>query len=291
MTSVERIVDTNDRTGEGPLWHPDEYLLYWVDIPAGRLYQYDPVDGQHGLAYETQNGAPIGGFTIEADGALLLFEDEGRIKRWSPGSSETELVTRIDADTRFNDVVADPRGRVFCGTMPSENQMGDLYRLEKDGTATIVVEDVNIPNGMGFSCDSKTFYFTESEAHRIYAFDYDSDTGSISNQRTFIETTTDDGVPDGMTVDAEDHIWTALWNGNRAVRYDPSGKLVDEISLPARKVSSVIFGGEEYNDLYLTTAHTGNSREQEGQGAGALFRISNLETGGTPEWHSQIATK
>ncbi|XVH33475.1 SMP-30/gluconolactonase/LRE family protein (plasmid) [Haloferacaceae archaeon DSL9] len=287
MVQLDRVADTHAHTGEGPLWHPDEERLYWVDIPAGRLYQYDPVSDEYGLAYETDN-VPIGGFTLEEDGALLLFTHR-TVSRFVPGSEDAEPICEIDAKTRFNDVIADPEGRVFCGTMPGENGLGDLYRLDPDGTATIAVEDVDIPNGMGFSRNLETFYFTESEAQEIYAFDYEQLTGEISNKRTFAAIPVEDGVPDGMTVDEDDYIWSARWDGGTAVRYDPSGAPTAEIDLPARKVSSVAFGGREYRDLYLTTALTDEERSTEGPGAGALFRVSNVETGGVPEFRSRIA--
>lgn len=287
MVRIERVADIEAHTGEGPLWHPDERKLYWVDIPAGRLYRYDPAVDEYDLAYET-DGTPLGGFTIEADGALLLFT-HGTVGRWVPGDETAEPVAEIDADTRFNDVIADPTGRVFCGTMPGEDDLGDLYRLERDGTATVVLEDVDIANGMGFSSDNRTFYFTESEAHRIYAFDYDRATGELSNERTFLETPADDGIPDGMTVDEEDSLWSARWNGGRVVRYAPDGTVIDEIDLPARKVSSATFGGPEYRDLYLTTALTDGNRATEGDGAGALFRVTDVDATGVPEFRSRIA--
>ncbi|WP_226006652.1 SMP-30/gluconolactonase/LRE family protein [Natrinema salinisoli] len=285
MVRVERVADIHAHTGEGPLWHPNDQQLYWVDIPAGRLYRYDPATDDHEIAYET-DGAPLGGYTIEADGALLLFT-HGTISRWAPGDDDAEPVASIDADTRFNDVIAGPNGRVFCGTMPGEETLGDLYRLERDGTSTVAIEDVDIANGMGFS--GETFYFTESEARRVYAYDYDRATGDLSNERTVIEMPADGAVPDGMTVDEEGCIWSARWNGGRVVRYSPDGEQLDEIELPARKVSSVTFGGPEYSDLYLTTALDDGDRETEGDGAGALFRVPDVDVSGVPEYRSGIA--
>lgn len=287
MVQPERVADTRNHTGEGPLWHPDEERLYWVDIPAGQLFVYDPVADKYDVAYET-NGDPLGGYTIEADGSLLLFMQR-TVERLVPGADDTSVVTEIDAKTRFNDVIADPEGRVFCGTMPGDGGLGNLYRLDTDGTATVVIEDVDIPNGMGFSRDLETFYFTESEARRIYAFDYDRETGELSNEQTFRETPEGEGVPDGMTVDADDHVWSARWNGNRVVRYAPDGEPVSEIELPARKVSSVAFGGPEYSDLYLTSALTDGDGSTEGDGAGALFRVPEVGAGGIPESRSRIA--
>ncbi|OVE84711.1 SMP-30/gluconolactonase/LRE family protein [Natronolimnobius baerhuensis] len=288
MTRYERVADTTAHTGEGPLWHPEEELVYWVDIPNGKLFAYDPETDEYDLVYETA-GAPLGGYTIEEDGALLLFT-HGTVSRLEPGADEAEPVAEVDdADTRFNDVIADPEGRVFCGTMPGEDELGDLYRLDPDGSVTLVVEDVDIPNGMGFTDDLETFYFTESEEHVIYAFDYDRETGELSNQRSFVDVPTDDGIPDGMTVDETGDIWSARWDGGRVVRYSPDGEVLEEIDLPARKVSSATFGGPAYEDLYLTTALTDNDREAEGDGAGALFRVPDVGPSGVPEFRSRIS--
>lgn len=287
MVSPTRVADTRNGTGEGPLWHPDEERLYWVDIPAGQLFGYNPSIDTHEVVYETDD-RPIGGFTIEADGALLLFTRR-TVERLTPGDNETATIVEIDADTRFNDVIADPEGRVFCGTMPGDEALGDLYQVDTDGTVTVVIEDVDIPNGMGFSRDLQTFYFTESEAHRIYAFEYDRNTGELSDRQTFCATPDDDGVPDGMTVDVDDHVWSARWNGGRVVRYAPDGDPVADVELPAKKVTSVTFGGPGYEDLYLTTALSGGDREREGDGAGALFRLQDVGIGGTPEFRSRIS--
>lgn len=283
----ERVADTTAHTGEGPLWHPDSGRLYWVDIPAGCLYRYDPEREQNAVAYET-DGVPLGGYTIEADGALLLFT-HGRIERFDPTESDTELIATVDADTRFNDVIADPEGRVFAGTMPSDEALGDLYRVDPDGSVRVVVPDLDIPNGMGFSLDTQTFYLTESEARRVYAYDYDRETGVIENERAFITVPENDGVPDGLTVDDSGDVWSARWNGNRVVRYDPKGRPVEAIELPARKVSSVTFGGTDWEDMYLTTALTDADRTTEGDGAGALFRVENVGVRGRPEFRSRIA--
>lgn len=289
MSALERVADTHNETGEGPLWHPEEECLYWVDIPPGHLYRYDPAADDHERVYETPDGSPLGGYTIEGDDALLLFTDDGRVRRFEPGDDEAEPVTQIDADTRFNDVIADPEGRIFAGTMPGEDELGDLYRFDTDGTAELVVEDVDIANGMGFTGDLETFYFTESEARQIYVFDYDRASGDLSNRRTFLETPDGDGVPDGMTVDSEGYVWSARWDGGRVVRYDTDADAVDEIPVPARKVSSVTFGGPEYTDLYVTTALADGDRSTEGEGAGALFRYPDVGVEGVPEFRSGLS--
>lgn len=286
----ELIADHRCHTGEGPLWHPDEKRLYWVDIPNGRLFRYDPTTGEHDKCYETDT---IGGFTIQADGTLLLFEDKGSVEVWRDGKRET-VIEEIPAerDSRFNDVITDPNGRVFCGTMPTDERLGRLYRLDCDGTFTEVVDSVDIPNGLGFTADREHMYFTESIEKKIYKYKYDEDTGGIAERKVFLDLTDEEGIPDGMTVDAEGYVWSARWDGGCLVRYAPDGTEDRRVEFPAKKVSSVIFGGENYADLYVTTAlgpgeGTPGTKVEEGVGAGALFRVET-DVPGRPEFRSQI---
>ncbi len=289
----ELIADYNCVTGEGPLWHPLERKLYWCDIPQGRLFRYDPATGAHEMCFEYPEA--VGGFTVQADGALLLFMARGAIKIWREGELET-VVEEIpeERDSRFNDVIADPAGRVFCGTMPARERLGKLYRLDTDGSLRVVVDGVGTSNGMGFAPqagmpDHWQMYYTDSRAREIYLFDYDQATGELSNRRVFLDLTGEQGVPDGMTVDAAGNVWSARWDGGCLVQYDPQGVERQRIDFPAKKVSSVIFGGPDYTDIYVTTAG-GDHKETNGSGAGALFRIRNAGQG-VPEFCSRIACK
>lgn len=281
----ELIADYNCVVGEGPLWHPDEQAVYWVDIPQGRLFRYDPESGDHAQIFE---GPQIGGFTIQTDGSLLLFMERGAIAALRGGGLDY-IVREIPAEreTRFNDVCADPAGRVFCGAMPAPNHPGSLYRLDPDGALIQVLTGIGISNGIGFTPDRKRMYYTDSPTHNIYIFDYDIDTGEISNKRVFVHTGESDGIPDGMTVDAEGYVWSARWDGSSLVRYSPQGEQERRIWFPARKVSSVIFGGADYTDMYITTAG-GQDKTAEGPGAGCLYRL-NLGIQGKPEFRSRIA--
>lgn len=281
----ELIADYHCHTGEGPLWHPLEQRLYWVDIPAGRLFRYDPATGAHEQCLEAEEA--IGGFTIQADGDLLLFMARGAVRTWRDGFRDTVLEDiPSERNSRFNDVIADPRGRVFCGTMTGPDQAGTLYRLDPDRTLHVVLEGLGCPNGMGFTGDRQRMYFTDSGTHTIWRFDYDEATGELANQRAFAQLEPEEGFPDGMTVDAEDHVWSARWDGGCVVRYDPDGQVVQRLEFPARKVSSVTFGGGDYRDMYVTTAG-GNDKPGEGAGAGALFRVAGMGQGGA-EFYSCV---
>ncbi len=280
----ELIADYACETGEGPLWHPSEKRVYWCDIPAGRMFRFDPATGHHEQVYQ---GDVVGGFTIQADGSLLLFMARGAIKIWRDGELSTVIEEIPDeTETRFNDVIADPAGRVFCGTMPTPNRKGRLYRLDTDGTLHQILDEIGCSNGMGFTPDRRQMYYTDSPTLEIYRFDYDEATGAIHNRQVFVKTAEDEGIPDGMTVDAEGCVWSARWDGNILVRYTPDGAEERRITFPAKKVSSAIFGGTDYTDIYVTTAGGGNKPE-EGEGAGALFRL-NPGIRGVAEFPSRI---
>lgn len=283
-TEPELIADYACECGENPLWHPMEKRLYWLDIPTGRLFRCDPADGTHEQCYQ---GEVHGGFTIQADGSLLLFQARGAVSVWRDGEL-TAVIDEIpqERDSRFNDVIADPAGRVFCGTMPTEDAPGRLYRLDTDGSLTVVVEDVRCSNGLAFTLDRKHLYYTDSERREISLFDYDVDTGELSNRRPFVATPSDEGVPDGMTVDADGVVWSARWDGGVLVAYAPDGAEKRRIAFPARKVSSVTFGGADYEEAYVTTAG-GGDKPAEGAGAGALFRL-DLGVSGVAEFYSKI---
>jgi D-xylono/L-arabinono-1,4-lactonase len=270
--------------GENPVWHPLEKRLYWCDIPKGRIFRYDPATGTHEKCYE---GDVVGGFTIQSDGTLLLFMVRGSIRTWNHGELK-DIVKEIrdERDSRFNDVIADPAGRVFCGTMPTPTRPGRLYRLDRDGKLTIVLEGIGCSNGMAFSLDGNVMYYTDSTAKTIYAFDYDEKTGNLERQRVFARTRDADGVPDGATVDAEGCLWSAQWDGSCVIRYGKDGKEESRVVFPVKKVSSLTFGGAHYEDLYVTTAGSENILE-DGQDSGALFRV-DVGKSGKAEFFSRI---
>lgn len=281
---LEIVADYACVIGENPLWHPVEQRLYWIDIPAGRMFRYDPASGQHEECY---SGAVIGGVTLQADGALLLFMAQGAIKLWRDGRLTT-VIDKIpnEETTRFNDVCADPQGRVFCGTMPTEERLGRLYRLDPDRTLTRLLDGIGCSNGIGFTPDRKHMYYTDSPQHQIYVFDYNEQTGAISNQHVFVQTPKGKGVPDGLTVDSEGYIWSARWDGYCLVRYAPDGTEDRTIDFPVKKVSSVCFGGPDYRSMYVTTAG-GRRKSHEGAAAGALFHL-DPGVSGLPEYTSRI---
>jgi D-xylonolactonase len=285
MAQPELVADYECQTGENPLWHPLEKRVYWTDIPGGRLFRYDPATGYHEQCY---SGASVGGFTIQADGDLLLFMERGAIAKWRDGKISS-VIKEIPAErkSRFNDAIADPSGRVFCGTVALTSGTGRLYRLDTDGSLHQILGNIACTNGMGFTPDRQNMYYTDSGLRTIYIFDYDVKTGALTNQRVWLKTPEGAGVPDGLTVDAQGCVWSARWDGAALYRYTPDGIEERRIAFPARKVSSVIFGGDDVSEIYVTTALDGRTRASEGMGAGALFRLQ-LGIRGLPEFFSRI---
>jgi D-xylonolactonase len=274
----EIVADYRNHVGEGPTWDPRDKKLYWIDIPNGRIFRYDPASGDHAQIFD---GPMMGGFTMQEDGSLLLFMEKGAIAVLRDGKLDYVVDELPGEDgNRFNDVIADPAGRVFCGTMPVDDQRamvgehaGSLYRLDTDGTVSPLLREVGLPNGLGFTPDGKGMYFTDSTAYKIYLFDYDQASGELSNRRIFVETDPDRGVPDGMTVDADGYVWSARAMGGAVYRYTPDGKEDMVVPFPTASIpSSVAFGGEDLTEMYVTTIG-GHMRDKVGPEAGALFRL------------------
>ena len=272
--------------GEGPVWHSDHGLFYWTDIDRGHIHSFDPATGQTQKVYE---GPKVGGFTIQRNGNLLLFQDKGAVTEWASGQL-IPILREIEKDRhgRFNDVIADPEGRVFCGTMFEGGAKGRLYRLDTNAGLHQVFDGVGCSNGMGFSPDLRTHYFIDSPTHRVDACDYDRATGEVTNRRAFIEVPNEQGAPDGMTVDAEGCLWVAFWGGFGVRRYDPTGKEIEYVRFPSEKVTSIAFGPPELGLAMVTSAGADHESATEHSGAIYLFEPG---VAGVPEFRSNIAPK
>lgn len=286
---LEAVADPMSHTGECPTWHPEQGVLYWIDIPTGTLYRHRPAEGGYEVCHEVD---ALRAVTVEEDGSLLLFHETGAVERWDEGPIESTRVEPPGLDEfRFNDVTAGPGGRVYCGIMPEEDRSGALYRLDRDGRMTELVAEAEFPNGMDFSPAEDRFYFTDSFANVIYAFDFDA--GAISNRRPFATTDDDPGVPDGLAVDETGDVWSARFDGGEVVRYTADGDRAGALDVRARKVTSVGFGGEDLATAYLTTALAGSSdppgpRDEEGEWAGALL-AGDLGVAGKPAYRSAVS--
>jgi D-xylonolactonase len=274
------------QVGEGPLWHAEEERVYWTDILAGCLHWYDLRLGTRG---QSDIGRPVGGFTLQTDGSLLLFLDKGTVVNWRDGSIIGTLITEVPEQRgrRFNDVIADPHGRVFCGILGDHTKCDDvLYRLDLDGSLAVVEDGVGTSNGMGFSPDLKRFYFTDTTIDTIWIYDYDRRTSSISNRRKFVNLSKEQIKPDGMTVDENGDVWSAMALGGCVIRYSPEGKERERIEFPCKLITSVTFGGKKLDRLFVTSG-MGHQRGLEwGDLAGSLFKV-DPGVRGIPEFQSR----
>ena len=275
------LINLNCQLGENPLWHRASQSLYWTDIEGGMIHRLDTQTGKHEVVYR---GIPVGGFTFQADGNLLLFRSRD-IVLLHPDGRLTKLREFSDKGiVRFNDVIADPVGRVFAGSIGKNAESGGLYRMDVDGTITRLRSGTACSNGMGFSPDQKFFYWTCSTTRRIYRFDYESGTGELGEPVLFHQALENEGIPDGLAVDASCHIWSARWDGFGAVRLDPEGKILEKISIPVAQVTSLCFGGSNFDRLYITSA---GGQPDSNTLDGAVFEMQAPHPG-LPEFESRI---
>jgi len=275
------LTDHRSWLGENPLWHPGEACLYWTDAGTGEILRYDPESDAVECVYE---GERVGGFTVQGDGSLLLFGFDRAVELAADGTARTVLES-VPEGGRFNDVIADPRGRVFCGVMHDDGRPGALYRLDRDGTVDRVVPDVLASNGLGFSPDREYLYYTDTNAYEIYRFSYDETTGRLSDRELFARVAEDGpGKPDGMVVDGTGDVWSARWNGYCLVRYRPDGSERARYDFPVRKVTSLTFGGPDYGTAYVTTArrNTDSAQLDPEPEAGATFGLEPAVDGFEP---------
>jgi D-xylonolactonase len=170
--------------------------------------------------------------------------------------------------------------------MPAAHRSGRLYRLDPDGTVTLVLNDAGVSNGMGFTPDLTGMYHTNTSTRTVSRYHYDQVSGEITFDAVVVQVPEDQGFPDGMTLDGNGDIWSARWDGGALYHYSPDGALLGSKDFPARKVSSITFGGPDWTDAYVTLAG-GTDRDAEGEGAGSLYRTT-LGVAGKPPYRSRI---
>jgi sugar lactone lactonase YvrE len=277
VSEVEHVLSVQNELGEGPIWSPDEHALYWVDIQNRLIYRYYPATGAH-ESFEISSRVTV--LAPRASGGFVVGTDTG-FASWDPQTQEVNFIANPEADRpyiRFNDGAVDAQGRFWAGTMNDQEPAapdGSIYRLDPDGSVHKMATGFTVSNGTAWSPDHKTMYFTDTFRQMILAFDYDPESGSISNQRPYVRVPEEDGYPDGHTVDSEGFVWSTHWGGWKVTRYDPTGKVEREIRLPAPNVTSCAFGGENLDELYITTAWATMSEEDRKKHplAGDLFRV------------------
>ena len=274
--TAEPLFEVRCQLGEGPLWHPREKRLYWVDILNQNLCRSDPtLTKTERFHFQTT----IGAFGFREEGGFILATGKGFAK-WNIGDSEPEYFWNPLPDrtgVRMNDGKVDPAGRFWAGSIDTAEHEAEFYRLDPDGIRHTPLRQIGISNGLGWSPDRKTMYYTDSFRSTIYAFDYDLETGAITHQRRFIHLRNDNReiVPDGLCVDAEGFIWSAQWNGWLVIRYDPQGTPVLKVQVPVQRPTSCCFGGENNDQLFITSSRADfNIRELHNQPhAGDVFVV------------------
>jgi D-xylonolactonase len=276
------LLNDHCELGENPLWNSADGCLYWTDITGGKVHRFYLATKEHTIVYR---GVAVGGFTFQEDGGLLLFRVEDLALLRIDGSLQIVRKFSDEGATRFNDVIADPEGRVFAGTIGRTATSGGVYRVERDGKITLLFRGTGCSNGMGFSPDLRTLYWTCSTRRRIYAFDYERATGALGGERLFYQATDAEGIPDGLAVDCTGHLWSARWDGYALAHHDPEGRVIERIPFPVAQVSSACFGGPELDRLFVTTAGGAIGSQTED---GAVYELA-VEARGREEFRSRIA--
>jgi len=295
---VECVLQCDNHLGEGPVWDVDEGCLYWVDGTGRRvgnpsIWRLDPRTGS------TQNWSlarDVGALALRRNGGMVLALDDG-FYFFDPARGHLELIQLVDAAqprTRLNDGKCDRRGRFFAGGMDDKEELKicGLWRLDPDLTVTKVDGGIICSNGPCWSPDDRTFYFADTFQGEMWAYDYNLATGMPSNRRLFASFADDSGVADGSTVDEEGCVWNAQLISGDLVRYAPDGSVERRIGMPVRNITSVMFGGDRLDELYVTSmarvkhpaVHDRFAREVKPQFlAGSLFRVTGLGIRGLPE--------
>jgi sugar lactone lactonase YvrE len=280
--------DINTSLGEGPVWDPVLQQIYWVDINAGRYFKANFPSGE---TQEFNINQHLGALALREKGGLVMATRDG----FGFFDEKTKELTLLDhspeknnALVRFNDGAVDPMGRFFAGTMEiaEERNIGKLFRLDTDYNIALLEENIYISNGMDWSLDHKHFFYIDTLAHCVYVYDYDLETGNISNRRNYIEFSKDE-FPDGMTIDSEGGFWIAFWGASKIGHYDAAGKKIEEIYVPAPQPTSCCFGGPDMKTLFITSASRDLSAQQMKQTphAGKLFILETNTLGrGAPRF-------
>ena len=274
---IEPVYACGCEIGEAPLWVPEENALYWTDTESCSIWRMNLGSG---AVIRWRLSLPVTALMKREQDGFLLVTKTG-LAFWDSESNSCELIVNPLAGKphlSFNDGAVDRQGRLVAGTMnhveyaPPE---GCLYRLERNLTLALAESGFSVANGIGFSPQGTTLYVSEQFKGRILAFDYDLEKGVLSNRRIFATLPEEEGLPDGITVDAEGFVWNCHWNGGRVTRYAPDGTRDLQWELPVPITACLAFAGEDLSDLYITTGWYGMDAAQRKSkpGAGDLFRI------------------
>ncbi len=283
MASPIPVAKTADILGESPIWDAPNACLWWIDIIGGVLHRFDHAAGTWN---DVKLEQPCGSIGLRKAGGLvaatwpgfgLLDPKSGRIVELANVLGTREAI-------RFNDGRVGRDGRFWAGTVQSVTGGAAFYRFDADRKVTEILGNITVSNGLTWSPDGRTMYLADSDAHVIYAFDFDPAAGAISRQRVFIDYPREYGVPDGATVDTEGNLWSATFGGWHVLKISPAGKIIEAIRMPVQYVTSIAFGGPDLRTMYVTSAR----RQMQGDElaaqplAGQLF-VLNVDAQGLPD--------
>ncbi|MDH6627188.1 sugar lactone lactonase YvrE [Streptomyces sp. LBL] len=266
--AYEVAVRAEATLGEGPTWDAAAGRLIWIDILGSRIHTYDPVSGRRTTRTTEQH---VGAVKPRAGGGLVLNLRDG-VGLLDPDDTFRWLRHEPVPGRRANDAAVAPDGSLWAGTMRYDEAPGGgtLSRITGGGTAEVVLDDVAVSNGTGWSPDGRLMYYIDSPTRRVDVFDFED--GRVLGRRPLVEIEDGAGFPDGLTVDADGCVWVALWDGAAVRRYTPGGELDRVIELPTPRVTACAFGGPDLTDLYVTTARVGLSAPHPSAGSLLVVR-------------------
>jgi sugar lactone lactonase YvrE len=261
--TAQLILDARNGTGESPVWVPAEQALYWVDIPGKRLHRWTAAD-QSSTCWDTAQ--MLACIARSPDGSWIAGMESGlfRLKPHADGSVASSLLSAVEharPGMRFNDGRCDRQRRFWAGTMvmdmAANAPAGALYRYDA-GQATPLhahLTGFTVPNGLAFSPDGKTMYLSDSHpsVQRIWAFDYDTDSGTPHNRRLFVDMHEHPGRPDGAAMDSDGCYWICGNDAGLIHRFTPDGKLDRSLAVPVKKPAMCAFGGRDLDTLFVTS--------------------------------------
>ena len=263
-TPITCLLEAKNKLGEGCLWDVAGQCLWWLDIaPISKLHILDPATG---ATRHWTFPMILTCFALAGPDRLIMGGEEG-LFFFNPSTGALSPFCQPESSrpgNRGNDGACDAAGRFWFGTMQQNiapdgsdiditRSSGALYRVAGDGRSALMFDNVGVSNGPCWSPDNKTFYFSDTSAQIIWAFDFDVEHGLLSNQRVFNDSK-EYGYPDGATVDAEGFLWSARWDGSCVVRLDPSGHIDRVIQMPVVRPTCVVFGGPKLDTIYVTSA-------------------------------------
>ena len=252
--------------GEGPVWSPRWGGLQWVDMFAGDVLSL----ADDGSVRRRHVADLVAAMRPRVSGGTVYAVERGLLLEGADGLLEP-LPLWDRPDVRMNEGACDPDGRFWAGSMAYDRTQGaaSLYRVGPDRRVETALTGITISNGLGWSPDGTLAYYNDTATHEVSVFDYDPEAG-LTNRRTLVRVA-DDGSPDGLTVDADGGIWTAIADQGAVHRYTPHGRLDEVVEVPATKVTSCTFGGEDLDQLFITTSQEDVDTSQD-PNAGSLFR-------------------